>query len=69
MADENIYWVAASNNTLQWGHRVYYSNCQREGGNYGWFQNNLKTAKGSPKARKINAKWVFGKSWRPEKNS
>ena len=69
MADENIYWVSASNNKLLWGHRVYYAGCHREGGNYTWFQNNLQTAKGSPKASRISPKWVFGKSWRPEKNN
>lgn len=69
MADEDIYWVASSGNTLQWGRRVYYNNCRREGGNYTWFQNNLKKAKGSPKASKIKLAWVFGKSWRPGKNN
>jgi pectinesterase len=67
MADEDIYWVSASNNKLQWGHRVYYNDCHREGGDYKWFENNLASAKGSPKASAIKPSWVFGKSWRPEK--
>ena len=65
MADTPIYRVK-TNNTIQWGHRVYFYNCHRDGGDYKWFENNLETAKGSPKADAINVKWLFGKRWNPE---
>lgn len=68
MADEDIYYVAASNNPLKWGRRVYYQNCHRTGGDYAWFQDNLSTAKDSPQAKQINAQWVFNNQWHPEKN-
>ncbi|WP_121357645.1 pectinesterase family protein [Flavisolibacter nicotianae] len=68
MADEDIYWVAASNNKLQWGRRVYYQNCHRQGEDYAWFKDNLATASGSPSAKQINAQWVFLNKWNPEKN-
>lgn len=68
LADEDIYYVSASNNPLKWGRRVYYENCHRDGGDYTWFANNLATAKSSPTAKQINAGWVFGGQWQPEKN-
>lgn len=68
MANEDIYWVAASNNKLQWGRRVYYQDCHRQGEDYAWFKDNLATASGSPSAKQINAQWVFQNKWCPEKN-
>jgi len=62
MADTPIYQVKTTN-TIQWGYRVYYYNCHREGGDYSWFLNNLDKAKGSPKAETINPKWLFGDRW------
>lgn len=67
MADTDIYLVPTTN-ILQWGRRIYYAGCHRDGGDYAWFQNNLQTATGAPQADKINAAWVFGKAWHPEKN-
>jgi pectinesterase len=53
-----------SSNQLQWGHRVYYYNCKREGGkDYNWYKNNLPEGL---KADDINVKWVFGERWKPE---
>lgn len=68
MADEDIYYVTAAHNPLNWGKRVYYQNCHREGGNYAWFGNNLAKAPGAPKENQINAQWVFHNNWHPEKN-
>jgi pectinesterase len=68
MADEDIYWVSASNNQIKWGRRVYYQNCHRQGGDYAWFANNLDKAEGRPVADQINAEWVFHGQWHPEKN-
>jgi pectinesterase len=64
MADEDIY-LAASNNILLWGKRIYYFNCHREGADFSWYANNLDKAEGSPAANKINAAWVFGNRWNP----
>lgn len=67
MADKDIYQVATTN-VLQWGRRVYYADCKREGGDYAWFKNNLETAKGSPGVKDITVEWLFGNRWKPEKN-
>jgi pectinesterase len=66
MSDTDIYLVP-TNNKLQWGKRVYYYACKRDGGNYSWFANNLSEAKGKPDPKNITANWVF-RSWDPEKN-
>lgn len=68
MADEDIYYVAASNNPLKWGRRVYYQNCHRDGGDYAWFRDNLASAQQAPNAKGINAQWVFQGQWNPGKN-
>jgi pectinesterase len=65
MADSDIYFVPG--NKLQWGRRVYYSNCHREGGDYTWHKDNLVTAPGAPVPAQITPIWVF-KTWNPEKN-
>ncbi len=62
MADTNIYRVK-TNNIIQWGDRIYYYNCHRDGGDYKWFENNLDKATGSPVAANIDAAWVFGDRW------
>ena len=68
MADRDIYLEPAGNK-IQWGRRVYYYNCHREGGDYDWFKDNLQSAQGSPKPEDITVNWVFHNQWRPEKNS
>ncbi|MCX6206630.1 MAG: pectate lyase [Bacteroidetes bacterium] len=68
MADTPIYLNPSKpQNIIQWGHRVYFSNCHRVGGDYKWFADNLKEAEGSPSASTINSDWVFSGSWHPEK--
>lgn len=64
MADEDIYLVPTSN-TIQWGRRIYYFNCHRAGGDYAWHKDNLNMAKGSPKAKEMDAAWVFEGKWKP----
>ncbi len=49
-----------------WGQRVYMYNVKREGGNFGWMENNLDKAKGSPVPEEITALWTFGGVWDPE---
>ncbi len=63
MKDAAIYRVATTN-IIQWGHRVYYYNCHREGGNdFTWYKNNLPAG---VDAKDITVKWLFGNRWRPE---
>ncbi|NII27299.1 pectinesterase [Pseudoflavitalea sp. X16] len=61
MADKPIYRVATSNN-IQWGERIYYYNCHRQGGNdFAWYANNLPE---EIKPATISAAWVFGDRWK-----
>ncbi|WP_236705130.1 pectate lyase [Hymenobacter sp. AT01-02] len=66
MADADIYWAQSGPGAKQWGRRVYYQNCHRQGGDFAWFKNNLSAAQGAPKARKIGADWTFGGRWYPK---
>lgn len=62
MRDSAIYRVQTTN-TIQWGHRVYYYNCYREGGNdFDWYKNNLPAG---IHVKDINVNWVFGNKWKP----
>lgn len=67
MADRAIYRVPTSN-TVRWGERIYYYNCSRKAGNYGWFANNLHLAPKAIAAENINTQWVFGSRWNPLSN-
>jgi PelA/Pel-15E family pectate lyase len=65
MADAPIYLNASQpQNQIQWGRRIYFYNCHKEGGDYAWFANNLTEAKIGPEA--ITAAWVFHDAWKPE---
>jgi PelA/Pel-15E family pectate lyase len=61
MADADIYLVP-TNNTLQWGRRVYYYNCKKEGGDYDWYKNNLPADFG---INEFNIPWVYDYKWNP----
>jgi len=52
-----------------WGERSYFYNCHREGGDYGWFTNNLSAAPGAPKPEQITAAWTFAGKWDPERTA
>ena len=52
-----------------WGERSYFYHCCRDGGNYGWFADNLATAPGAPKPEQITAAWTFAGTWNPENTS
>ncbi|GAB4094021.1 hypothetical protein GCM10028786_29480 [Flaviaesturariibacter terrae] len=65
MADTDIYQVK-TNNLLQWGRRVYYSGCHRDGGDYAWFADNIP--QDSVKEGDINPAWLFGNQWQPQLN-
>lgn len=70
LADEQIHYPAYSPNAKpwKWGERHYYFNCQREGGDYKWFADNLQSAKGSPKPEEVTALWTFAGKWNPEES-
>ena len=61
MADADIYLVTTEN-TLQWGRRVYYYNCKRKAGRYAWFADNLPA---NINAKNITAAWAFDYRWNP----
>ena len=61
MADADIYLVPTEN-TLQWGRRVYYYNCKRKAGSYAWFADNLPA---NINAKNITAAWAFDYRWNP----
>ncbi|HVT87067.1 MAG TPA: pectinesterase family protein [Chitinophagaceae bacterium] len=65
MADTDIYLVPTTN-IIQWGRRVYYYNCHRDGGDYSWFANNLPS---SVNEKDITVNRVFRNKWHPEINS
>ena len=62
MRDSAIYRVPTTN-IIQWGHRVYYFNCHRDGGNdFKWYSNNLPAGL---QAKDITINWVFKNRWDP----
>jgi pectinesterase len=65
MADSDIYLVPTTN-VIQWGKRVYYYNCHRDGGDFAWHANNLP---GGINAKDITLAWLFGSKWRPGYNN
>jgi pectinesterase len=52
-----------------WGERSYFYNCHRDGGDYGWFTNNLSAAPGAPTPAQITAAWTFAGKWDPEQTA
>ena len=58
MADDDIY-QARKDTVLRWGKRVFYYNCHREGGDYGWHKNNLD----NKTAQQINWDWTLKSRW------
>jgi len=61
MADTAIYLVPTTN-VIQWGKRVYYYNCHRDGGDFAWYANNLPPGM---KVTDITIAWLFGNKWHP----
>jgi pectinesterase len=50
-----------------WGERSYFFNSHREGGDYGWLDDNLSSATNSPSPKAITAAWTFAGKWDPER--
>ncbi len=59
IADADIYHVSSSPDP-RWGHRVYYYNCHRTGGDYGWHANNLPID-----LKTISLSWLYEGRWLP----
>jgi pectinesterase len=64
MADSAIYLVPTTN-TVQWGRRLYYYNCHRDGGDYAWHANNLPNG---VDGADITVNWLFKNKWNPALN-
>lgn len=63
MKDQPIYLVATGNK-IQWGERVYYFNCHREGGkDFAWHRDHLPDGLTH---NQISVSWVFGQRWKPD---
>lgn len=56
MADAPIY--QAGDRKLNWGHRIYYNNCHRDGGDFEWHENNFVFNK-----KEFTFKKIFGRKW------
>ena len=65
MAERPIYRPSASE-TYLFPERYYYWNNHREGGDFTWFADNLKSADTSPYPRAVTARWTFAGRWDPE---
>ena len=50
MADADIYHAVSGPGAKQWGRRVYYAGCHRQGGDYAWMRDNLSHRRGCPPA-------------------
>ncbi len=70
MADTPIYRVTykdpEKNRPFNWGERDFYYGCHREGGDFEWFADNLKSAPGAPTPSAITPAWTFDNKWNPE---
>lgn len=65
LADADIYQREANPpNVIQWGKRVYYYHCSKEGGNYAWMADNLPS---NISINDITAFWTYDYKWNPEK--
>jgi hypothetical protein len=58
MADAAIYQVP-TNNTVQWGKRIFYKNCARTGEAFDWFSDNVteETIEKLTKEQVLQPRW------------
>ena len=66
MADRPIYHPSTSPTEWQWGARQYYWGCERTGGDYAWFADNLAQADPPVRGEQIGSRWAFDGRWDPE---
>lgn len=66
--DEDISYAYTDKvlDPCEWGKRVYYCNCYREGGDYGWLRNNERESEDAANGLMSTAEWCFGYKWNPE---
>lgn len=63
MADAEIFQKAANPpNNIQWGKRVYFYNCHKQGGNYKWHADNIPN---EILNKELTASWVYDYKWTP----
>lgn len=67
--DEDIAKNRELDETNRWGERAWFHNCHRDGGDYPWHADNLKSAPGSPSSAQITPLWTFAGRWDPENTS
>ncbi|RYY63426.1 MAG: pectinesterase [Chitinophagaceae bacterium] len=68
MSDTDIYQVKTAN-VLQWGRRVYYSGCHRNGGDFAWFADNMQQDGHNTNPSGVTVRWLFGDAWNPLQQS
>ena len=68
ITDEDISYAYTDKvlDSCEWGKRVYYCNCYREGGDYGWLRNNERESEDAANGLMSTAEWCFGYKWNPE---
>ncbi|MDM7926097.1 MAG: pectinesterase family protein [bacterium] len=70
LADRPVYRVVyddpARNNPDDFGDRVYFHGCLRDGGLFPWMRDNLGLAAGGPRPEDVTPAWTFGGRWDPE---
>ena len=66
--DSNIHYAYSDQvlDPCEWGMRIYYISCTREGGHSGWLRNNADQAPGNPQYYTLTAAWTFDYQWDPE---
>lgn len=64
MADQNIYQAKPD---VQWGHRIYYYNCSKNGSDYSWYKDNFTNTDYLPAPEFVTPLWTFNGNWDPEK--
>jgi pectinesterase len=64
MADQNIYQAKPD---VQWGHRIYYHNCSKNGSDYDWYRDNFTDADFLPAPEFVTPLWAFNGLWDPNK--
>ncbi len=61
-----VYDDPARNNPDDFGDRVYFHACIRDGGLFPWMKDNLGFAAGGPRPEDVTPAWTFGGRWDPE---
>lgn len=60
MDDTPIYHVSTAPDKVNWGERIYYHGCRKEGKPFAWYEDRLPDG---VKAGQIDFTWTFGGKW------